>query len=399
MVVDYLGVALAVILHWRRERLKVGHEKKRRFVLFVAGLKLHCSILAGVTTDTTFTRDVEGHFSRIPGYFHVLPQIVTRGQNFDLDIMLEKLEKKVDAFTANGSGFTLVRIHRFVLCFTRYRPLVGSTYIATPKFLAGKQCSVNIQNEDEKCFLWAILSALHEPKRDKERVSKYVEYEHELNVQGLSFPMQTKQISKFEQLNEDIPVKVLYFEQNTKDFTVEYKSPHLNCKYQVNLRLLDESNTSKRHYVHICMSCLHPFRTKTALDNHAPHCSRYDSQQIQYPNEADSVLQFHSRDKQHKVPFLLVSDCETFTPPMQDDRECNTKIVNNHQASGFCVYRVTEYAQYQTPPFVYSGPEPMTKFYDYIMSESQAISDILSKQVDMLPLTKQEKENFRAATH
>jgi len=213
-------------------------------------------------------------------------------------------------------------------------------------------------------------------------------------------------------------VNVLYFERDSKDFTVEYKSPHLARKHQINLLLLDEPDTSKRHYVritnmsklvahrtkhhgatHVCISCLHPFRTKATLDNHAPYCSRYDPQQIQYPTEGDATLQFHSRDKQHPVPFLLVSDFETFTPPTQDDRECNTKIVNNHEVSGFCVYRVTEYAQYQTPPFVYSGPDPMTKFYDHIISESQVISDILSKQVDMLPLTKEQKEDFRSATN
>ena len=41
----------------------------------------------------------------------------------------------------------------------------------------------------------------------------------------------------------------------------------------------------------------------------------------------------------------------------------------------------------------------MTKFYHYIMAESQTISNILSIQVDMLPLTKQDKEKFRSATH
>jgi len=182
---------------------------------------------------------------------------------------------------------------------------------------------------------------------------------------GVVVPMETKHISKFEDLNPQIAINVLYFERDSKDFTVEYKSPHLGRKHQVNLLLLDEPNTSKRHYVritnmsrlvahktkhtratHVCVSCLHPFTSKAALDNHAPYCSRYDPQQIQYPTEGDATLQFHSRDKQHKIPFLL----ETFIPPTQDERECNTKIVNNHQVSGFCVYRVTEYTQYQTPP-------------------------------------------------
>jgi len=259
---------------------------------------------------------------------------------------------------------------------------------------------------------------LHEPKEHKYRVANYLKYEHELNVEGLSFPMETKHISKFEDLNPEIAINVLYFERDSKDFTVKYKSPHLGRKHQVNLLLLDEPNTSKRHYIritnmsrlvahitnyqhatHVCFSCLHPFSTKPALDNHNPYCSRYEPQQIQYPTEGDATIQFHSCDKQHKIPFLLVSDFETFTPPTQDDRECNTKIVNNHEVSGFCVYRVTEYTQYQTPPFVYCGPDPMTKFYDYIMQESQVISDILSKQVDMLPLTKEQKEKFRTATH
>jgi len=66
----------------------------------------------------------------------------------------------------------------------------------------------------------------------------------------------------------------------------------------------------------------------------------------------------------------------------------------NHEVSGFCVYRVTDYLQYQTSPFVYSGPDTMTKFYDHIMQESQVISDILSKQVDMLPLTKEQTANY-----
>ena len=245
----------------------------------------------GITSHTSFTRDLDGHFSRIPAYFHVLPQIVNAAQPFDLDFVSENLDSQVDYFTTRGSGFTLEAIHRFVLCITPYRPLVGSSYIPTPKFLADKKCILNVISEDGKGFLWSVLSALHEPQYHKERLSHYLKYEHELNVEGLKFPMETKQISKFEDQNPTISVNVLYFERETKDFTVEYKSPHLGRKHQVNLLLLDEENTSKRHYVcitnlsklvahrskhngatHVCISCLHPFTSKTALHNHTPYC-------------------------------------------------------------------------------------------------------------------------------
>ena len=104
----------------------------------------HGSILVGITSHTTFTRDLDGHFSRIPAYFHVLPQIVNAAQPFDLGFVSENLDSQVDYFTTRGSGFTLEAIHRFVLCITPYRPPVGSSYIPTPAFLVGKQCLVNI---------------------------------------------------------------------------------------------------------------------------------------------------------------------------------------------------------------------------------------------------------------
>jgi len=167
---------------------------------------------------------------------------------------------------------------------------VGSSYIPAPAFLVGKRCLVNIHNySDQKCFVSAVLSALHEPERNKEFVWRYKKHKHELDVEGLLFPMKTKQISKFEDMNMDIAVNVLYFKRESKDFTVEYKSLHHGRKHQVNLLLLDEPNTSTPHYVritnmsklvahrtkhhgatHVCMSCLHPFRNKATLDNHAP---------------------------------------------------------------------------------------------------------------------------------
>jgi len=52
-------------------------------------------------------------------------------------------------------------------------------------------------------------------------------------------------------MNNSISVNVLYFERDSKDFTTECKSPHVGRKHQINLLLLDEASTSKRHYVYI----------------------------------------------------------------------------------------------------------------------------------------------------
>ena len=81
-----------------------------------------------------------------------------------------------------------------------YAPLEGSSYMKLPKELEDKKATLNIQNEDEKCFLWSVLAALHPVNRKghPHRLRHYKGYEQELNVSGIEFPMKVKNISKFE---------------------------------------------------------------------------------------------------------------------------------------------------------------------------------------------------------
>jgi hypothetical protein len=60
---------------------------------------------------------------------------------------------------------------------------------------------VNVKNYDEKCFLWAILAALHPvDSRLAQRVSKYKPYEHEFDdaLKGIEMPVALTDIAKFE---------------------------------------------------------------------------------------------------------------------------------------------------------------------------------------------------------
>jgi len=108
-----------------------------------------------------------------------------------------------------------------------------------------------------------VVSAIpthHHPQR----LSKYKDYEHSLKVEGLTFPVQTKQIPLFEKLNPSISINVFAFEESSKGFTMEYRSPGRERKHHVNLLLLEDAdNPSKRHYVWIKnMSAVVSHRTK-----------------------------------------------------------------------------------------------------------------------------------------
>ena len=57
-----------------------------------------------------------------------------------------------------------------------------------------------MKHKDEKYFVWAILAALYLAPNPNHacRVSKYKDYERELNVDGFSFAMTVDKISTFE---------------------------------------------------------------------------------------------------------------------------------------------------------------------------------------------------------
>jgi len=137
------------------------------------------------------------------------------------------------------------------------------------------------------------------------------------------------------------------------------------------------------------------------LDNHIPFWQ--PALHVVYPdpeNANDCTFKFIARNKQNPIPFYEVCDLECVLVPTKngDNKGNSFRILDTHKVINFACYRVTEYEQYQTPPVVYSGPDPMTKFYEHMMPESRLISDIVAKQVSMLPLTPQQETDHRNAT-
>jgi len=175
------------------------------------------SVRIQLNVDAALVRQLPGgELSHITAYFHTPSVLVNSAQPLDLRNAITVLNNALENFNSRGSGFVLEYVKRFVVSVLRYRPLHGSTYIPTPSFLAAKHCVINVQNfNDSKCFLWSVLSALHEPKHSKKRVSKYVEYESTLDMSGINYPVETKQIPLFEKQNPTISINVLSFESDT----------------------------------------------------------------------------------------------------------------------------------------------------------------------------------------
>jgi len=207
------------------------------------------SIRVIVRTTATFLRETEGFTQHVSGHFASHPQLVNNACDLDTDQIINELNLAVGHFNARGSGFVLDTVDKFTVTITQYRPLIGSTFIPTPRRIAGKHAVINVQISDNRCFQWAILSCLYPSKYNRQNVYSYTKYANTSNFDDISFPVSLKHISKFEKQNPDISVNVISLDQIDKDFCVEYLSHERQRKHHINLLLLDDSFTT--HYVWI----------------------------------------------------------------------------------------------------------------------------------------------------
>ena len=81
-------------------------------------------------------------------------------------------------------------------------PLIASSYIDLPKEIKHKKVVVNIQNNDNKCFLWSACSCAPTSSTMEIRKSiSFEKYENTLNGKDFKFPMSLTDIVKFEKMN------------------------------------------------------------------------------------------------------------------------------------------------------------------------------------------------------
>ena len=126
-----------------------------------------------------------------------------------------------------------------------FNPMKRSSYIPLPDWITSKKAIVNIQNKDEKCFLWCILRYLHSVDKKDNRISDLKKYEFSLNTEGIDFPMKLKHISKFEKRNPSIPgINVFSVNDNKKFYPLRMADK--DCQNTIDLFFYEEVGVS--HY-------------------------------------------------------------------------------------------------------------------------------------------------------
>ena len=212
----------------------------------------------------------------------------------------------------------------------KYHDIRASSYCKLPKSFCISNSIVNIQNNDNFCFLWGILAHKYKVDNHRERVSHYENHFHELNQGDIQFPMKIKDIPTFERLNN---LNINVFELSANDKTLSPK--YVNKNYydeQIDLLLYENhycliTNLYKfcrnnEHYKHLCRRCLNTYGAQTKLEEHMLRCIEQKVCNISYmqPNQK---IKFNDWYMKIDPPIWIAADFECMNIPIIDNDNVN----------------------------------------------------------------------------
>ena len=189
----------------------------------------------------------DGNIEYSPVYFNASTKTVINPDKFGLDQSFQEILYRIDNWINDGSGWIIEEIHNQYLNVSSYSPLIGNTYIEPPNELKhSKKGLINIQNNDNKCFLWCHIRHLNSIDKTPQRITKKdKEFVNNLNYEGIDFPISKKDYCESETQNKTC-IKVFCYENKTT-----YPVYLSDQKFTDSIDLLLISNEFVSHYVYI----------------------------------------------------------------------------------------------------------------------------------------------------
>ena len=120
----------------------------------------------------------DAHLPAVHSIFHRCPPYTEEPYKAEMERFAEAIKISNAKFIRDGSGFILAEIYSLNFNIVKFNPLSGLGWSELPKFIQKKEAIVNVKNEDNKCFAYAIASALHPVDRQQHpsRPNQYLQY-------------------------------------------------------------------------------------------------------------------------------------------------------------------------------------------------------------------------------
>ena len=126
------------------------------------------------------------------GLNNPLPDVEVNLEGTDVnelyDTMIDKVMENIANFQMQGSNWIFKSIIALEIHTVAYEPLRGSSYIPLPRELATKKAIINLKNQDDECFRWAVLRAINPTDKNPERIDKNLKSKRDqINMDGIEF--------------------------------------------------------------------------------------------------------------------------------------------------------------------------------------------------------------------
>ena len=330
---------------------------------------------------------------------------------------INKIVNDIEDFTSNGSGWWFKEVLELQVNTIKFNPTKGTSYIDLPSWIKDKKAIINLQNKDDKCFLWCILRYLHPKELHAERIKDLEKYEFSLNTKEITFPMKLNNITKFEKLNPELPGINVF--SNDGETIYPLREANRDCKNTIDLflyeedgashytliknfhRLIKSQKTSHKGEMFICKRCFSHYTKEELLEKHIKYCSNNKTALIKMP-KPNTFLYFKNYYKQLPIPFVVYADFECFTKPMNscspNPKDSYSYNYQKHEPSGFCFY-VKGIIDKKIKPFTYtktSENDDVAKvFVEKLVEVTKSIYNEFYKRPIPLRLTNEDKKSFK----
>ena len=353
-------------------------------------------------------------------------------ENEIYDEMVEEIEEEMQkAHDAVGSGWQYEKVIKLVLHTTKWEPLYGGSYIPLDPYLANKKALINMQNEDDKCFMWSVLRALYPKDTNPQRVDNDLKSKQDsINMKGIHYPVNLKAIDRFETQNPNISISVVGY--NKVDLVHPIRvSKYTGCDHDIVLLLLKEAVKGengkieeKTHYTlvknksalitsqvnnhehkrHLCLNCFNSFNSPETLETHKEYCYENESVKILMPPPS-TYLRFNKFHHSEKAPFVIYADFESLIKPMDnydpDPNKSYTKKIQKHEPISFSYYIYSSIDGVFKPVlrnYTKTKPEDADAIDVFIKWLEGDVKDIANIKPKKMIFTEEDRKQFNKAS-
>lgn len=354
------------------------------------------------------------------------------------DVIVECFQEiilKITEHEARGSGWSLSDVHSLhVRVHKQGYGDRGSSYIPLPQKIANTKACINVENTNNECFKYAMLTKflVNDPHSNRPS-KKYDELVNMYNFKGIAYPTSLSDVKKFQRNNIGVSVNVFALDDRNNMFPLQ-----IVPKEQIDhtdLLLLKDGDVA--HYVYIkdfnrlvgrqlrnknrnrltvCKRCFgytgKPFNNGGLrwLEEHTRLCGEKHEVKIQLPSNTRKNLVFKNTSQQYRIPIVIYADFEASLLPVPEDEqsepsETTRQKYQKHHPNSFCLLLKStleedqlQYYGLTSKPITYRGENAAKRFVDELYDIANKVEILYSYIVPMEDLSDQQNLQHLSAT-